>query len=106
MPSGRTRQFDVEEALARAMDVFWRRGYEGASLPELTAAMGINRPSLYAAFGNKEALFRKAIDRYVDRTAAQVREALGEPSARGVVERLFRGSVELITDPGNPRGCF
>ena len=64
MPSGRTRQFDVDEALDRALEVFWARGYEGATLPELTRAMGINRPSLYTAFGNKEQLFRKAIDRY------------------------------------------
>ena len=64
MPSGRTRQFDVDEALDRALEVFWARGYEGATLPELTRAMGINRPSLYAAFGNKEQLFRKALDRY------------------------------------------
>src|SRR5437870_6112231 len=64
MPSGRTRQFDVGEALDRALEVFWARGYEGATLPELTRAMGINRPSLYAAFGNKEQLFRKALDRY------------------------------------------
>ena len=64
MPSGRTRQFDVDEALDRALEVFWAAGYEGATLPELTRAMGINRPSLYAAFGNKEQLFRKALDRY------------------------------------------
>ena len=64
VPSGRTRQFDVDEALDRALEVFWARGYEGATLPELTRAMGINRPSLYAAFGNKEQLFRKALDRY------------------------------------------
>ncbi len=64
VPSGRTRQFDVDEALDRALEVFWARGYEGATLPELTRAMGINRPSLYAAFGNKEQLFHKALDRY------------------------------------------
>ena len=67
---GRPREFNVEKALDRALKVFWRKGYEGASLPELTKAMGINRPSMYAAFGNKEALFRQAIDRYVDGPAA------------------------------------
>ena len=61
---GRPREFDADEALDRALEVFWRKGYEGASLAELTEAMGINRPSLYAAFGNKEALFRRAFDRY------------------------------------------
>jgi AcrR family transcriptional regulator len=106
MPRGRPRDFDIDEALDRALEVFWRRGYEGASLPDLTDAMGINRPSLYAAFGNKESLFRKAIDRYVDHTSAHVREALQERTARGVVERLFCGSLALIADPKNPRGCF
>ena len=91
MPSGRTRQFDEEEALDRAMEVFWTRGYEGATLPELTAAMGINRPSLYAAFGNKEQLFRKALDRYRAGPVAFVAEALKEPTARGVAEAMFRG---------------
>ena len=103
MPSGRTRQFDEDEALDRAMEVFWRRGYEGATLPELTAAMGINRPSLYAAFGNKEQLFRKALDRYRSGPVAFVREALKEPTARGVAEGLFRGVVRLLDDPANPR---
>jgi AcrR family transcriptional regulator len=104
--SGRPREFDVENALDRALKVFWRRGYEGASLPELTKAMRISRPSLYAAFGNKEALFRKAIDRYVDGPAACIRNALGEPTARCVAERVFRASVDLLTDSRNPRGCF
>src|SRR4051812_48159704 len=106
MPRGRPRDFDVDEALDRALGVFWRRGYEGASLPELIEAMGINRPSLYAAFGNKQALFRRAIERYVEGPAAHFREALGEPTARRVVERLLRGTVELLTDPRNPPGCF
>ena len=82
MPSGRTRQFDVDEALDRALEVFWARGYEGATLPELTRAMGINRPSLYAAFGNKEQLFRKALDRYQTGPQAFLAEALRAPTAR------------------------
>ena len=106
MPRGRPRAFDIYRALDRALRVFWRKGYEGATLPDLTKAMGINRPSLYAAFGNKEALFRKAIDRYVEGPASHFREALQRPTARAVVERLLRGSIDLITDSRNPRGCF
>ena len=68
--------------------------------------MGINRPSLYAAFGNKEALFRKVLDRYVEGPAAYVREALDEPTARAVVERLLFGAIDLLTDPRHPRGCL
>jgi AcrR family transcriptional regulator len=88
------------------MKVFWRKGYEGASLPELTKAMGINRPSLYAAFGNKEALFRKVLDRYAEGPAAYVREALDAPTARGVAERLLNGGIGLQTNRQNPRGCL
>ncbi|MEX2139812.1 MAG: TetR/AcrR family transcriptional regulator [Pirellulales bacterium] len=106
MPAGRPREFDLDQVLDRALKVFWRKGYEGTSLPDLTKAMGINRPSLYAAFGNKEALFRKAIDRYLDSYAVHVQEAIEEPTARAVVERLWRGGIELVTDPRNPRGCF
>jgi AcrR family transcriptional regulator len=106
MPVGRPRAFDIDKALDGALKVFWRKGYEGASLPDLTEAMGINRPSLYAAFGNKEALFRKAIDRYINSNACHVREALAEPTARAVVERLLRASIDLVTDSRNPRGCF
>ncbi len=106
MRSGRPREFDTDKALDRALKVFWRRGYEGASLPELTKAMRISRPSLYAAFGNKEALFRQAIDRYVAGPGAAVRDALSEPTARAVVERVFRAGVEMLTDSRNPRGCF
>src|SRR5882724_10042851 len=103
---GRPREFDVEKALDRALEVFWRKGYEGASLLDLTRAMGINRPSLYAAFSSKEGLFRKALDRYADGPAAYVREALGEPTARAVAERLLRGAIDLLTDRRNPRGCL
>ncbi len=82
MPSGRPREFDIDQALDAALNVFWRKGYEGATLPDLTRAMGINRPSLYAAFGNKETLFRKSVERYVEGPAAHIVEALEEPTAR------------------------
>ena len=106
MTRGRPRAFDADKALDRALKVFWRKGYEGASLADLTRAMGINRPSLYAAFGNKEALFRKALDRYAEGPAAFVREALDAPTSRAVVERLLRGAIEAQTDARNPRGCL
>ena len=95
MPSGRTRQFEVDEALDRALEVFWARGYEGATLPELTRAMGINRPSLYAAFGNKEQLFRKALDRYQTGPMSFLTEALRKPTARAAVEAIFSGFVRM-----------
>jgi AcrR family transcriptional regulator len=105
-PLGRPRAFDTDKALDRALQVFWQKGYEGTSLSDLTRAMGINRPSLYAAFGNKEALFRKALDRYADGPAGYVRDALAEPTARAVVERLLQGAVDLLTDPRTPPGCL
>jgi AcrR family transcriptional regulator len=102
---GRPREFDADKALDRALQVFWRKGYEGASLSELTKAMGINRPSLYAAFGNKEELFRKALDRYAEGQTTYF-EALQEPTARAVVERLLLGLGDALTDRRNPRGCL
>jgi AcrR family transcriptional regulator len=103
---GRPREFDADAALDRAMEVFWRHGYEGTSIADLTAAMGINRPSLYAAFGDKEQLFRKALDRYAAGPGRYVREALTEPTCRAAVERLLRESVERLTDPKRPAGCL
>lgn len=96
----------MDQALDRALNVFWRKGYEGTTLPDLTAAMGINRPSLYAAFGNKEELFRKALDRYAAGPASHVVAALSEPTARAVVERLWQGAIEMATKPHNPAGCL
>lgn len=103
---GRPRAFDVDKALDRALNVFWRKGYEGASLPDLTKAMGINRPSMYAAFGNKADLFSKALDRYIEGPAGYLRQSLEEPTARAVVERIFRCAVSMLTDPRHPRGCL
>jgi AcrR family transcriptional regulator len=106
VPRGRPREFDIDQALDRALAVFWRKGYEGTTLPDLTEAMGINRPSLYAAFGSKEGLFRKALDRYDEGPAAYLREALNEPTARAVAERLLVGTIDVVTDRRNPRGCL
>src|SRR6202162_5101287 len=103
---GRPRSFDLDEALDSALQVFWRKGYEGTSLSDLTKAVGVNRPSLYAAFGDKEALFRKVLDRYLKGPAAYTQEALREPTARAVVERLLLGAADLNTDRRNPGGCI
>jgi AcrR family transcriptional regulator len=100
------RQFDADVALDRALEVFWARGYEGATLPELTEAMGINRPSLYAAFGNKEQLFRKALDRYQTGPMSFLAEALKKPTARAVVEAIFSGFVRMQCDRVKARGCL
>ena len=104
-PLGRPRAFNREHALDAAMRVFWKSGYEGASLTELTSAMGINRPSLYAAFGNKETLFRKALDRY-EKTVAYVLEAINEPTVRRFVDRLLHSAADMVTNPHHPPGCL
>lgn len=103
---GRPREFDVDLALDRAIDVFWRNGYEGTSIADLTAAMGINPPSLYAAFGNKAELYRKALDRYVERRTNFWHEALELPDARGMVEHLLRESANFLTEECNPPCCM
>jgi AcrR family transcriptional regulator len=103
---GRPRGFAENEALDAAMRVFWEKGYEGSTLADLTEAMGINRSSMYATFGDKEALFRLAIARYAEGPAAYMREALEQPTVRAVVEALLRGALELLTDPSHPRGCL
>src|ERR1700676_782882 len=103
---GRPRAFDVDRALDRALHLFWRKGYEGSSLSDLTRSMGINRPSLYAAFGDKEKLFRKVLDRYAEGPASYSSAALQEPTSRAVVERLLYGTADVLTSPGSPRGCL
>jgi AcrR family transcriptional regulator len=103
---GRPRAFDADQALDRAMQVFWRKGYLGTSLEDLTEAMKINRPSLYAAFGNKRALFRRALERYFKGPSRYLSEALSEPTARRVMERLFYGVVDLLTKAQSPGTCL
>src|SRR5436309_14644120 len=106
MPRGRPREFDTDKALDAALLLFWRHGYEGTSLTALTGAMGINVPSLYAAFGNKEALFRKALDRYLQKPASYLPAALEEPTARRAAERLVHGAIEMVMHPRHPDGCL
>src|SRR5271155_297285 len=103
---GRPLGFDPAKALDKALRVFWKHGYEGASLTDLTEAMGINRPSMYAKFGNKEELFRKALDRYTKLAGSSREEALEEPTARGAVEKILLGSADALSEPGHPRGCL
>lgn len=96
----------MDDALASALRVFWTKGYESASLTDLTEAMGITRPSLYAAFGNKESLFRKALDLYEREKLAYVGEALKAPTSRQVAERLLRGALAMQTSEHDPKGCM
>lgn len=103
---GRPREFCVELALAQALRVFWSKGYEGTSLSDLTEAMGITRPSLYAAFGNKEALFRKALELYEREKLEYIGRALVQPTARGVAEVLLRGAVDNASSSEEPHGCL
>jgi AcrR family transcriptional regulator len=103
---GRPREFDVEKALDQALEVFWRNGYEGSSIADLTEAMGINPPSLYAAFGNKEKLFHKALDRYAAQRVRFWDEARAAATARGMVEHLLRASADFLTEECNPPGCM
>lgn len=103
---GRPRGFDVTQALDRALEVFWRHGFEGTTLADLTEAMGIGRAALYAAFGNKKELFRHALDHYYEVDAVHTFQALKAPTARDVTEQYLCRSVEQLTDPARPLGCF
>lgn len=103
---GRPREFDVDQALDAALCVFWRKGYEGASYTDLTQATGVERPALYSAFGNKEALFRRALERYYDRYMDFVPAALQLPTAREVVAHILYRSADLHTRYPSHTGCL
>jgi AcrR family transcriptional regulator len=103
---GRPRSFDLDMALERALQVFWKKGYEAASLSDLTRAMRINRPSLYAAFGDKESLFRRALDRYMAQETRYWQDAIEAPTLAGFVQRLLHGAAEAMSRAGTPGGCL
>jgi len=104
-PRGRPRSFDRDQALEKAMEVFWSKGFEGASLSDLTDAMGINPPSLYAAFGDKEKLFMEAMERY-QRRAGESCPYCDEPTARAAIEKLLLYMAHELTSAEHPRGCL
>ena len=104
-PRGRPRSFDRDEALERAMEVFWKQGFEGASLNDLTDAMGINPPSLYAAFGDKEHLFLEAVERYEAKRGDECPYA-DAPTAREAIEQLLTYAATEFTHASSPRGCL
>lgn len=108
MKTGRPRSFCTDTVLDRAITVFWRKGYEGASLAELTNAMGINPPSLYAAFGNKEGLFRAVLERYGARRQALMDRVLTAPDPRAVARQFLEGVADFSADTGgrSPPGCL
>ena len=103
---GRPREFDTDAALEKAMRLFWAKGYEGTSVGDLTGTLGISRPSLYAAFGGKQSLFRAALERYAGGPAGYVATALGQPTAREVAGQLLRGAADLQAGSRNPGGCL
>ena len=107
MRTGRPRSFCTDNALDRATDVFWRKGYEGASLSDLTTAMGINPPSLYAAFGSKEGLFNAVLDRYEMNRQGFLSEVIAQPTARAAAEMFLNGVAEKSGECGDhPPGCL
>lgn len=106
MTVGRPRQFDYDEALDHAIRVFWEKGYEGTSLPDLTAAMGMNRPSIYAAFGNKEDLFCKALERYSQSAAERLEALLDAPTLHQSIEQFLLASADGYACKERPRGCM
>ena len=104
---GRPRSFDKEAALDRAMEVFWRLGYEGASMTDLTAAMGIAAPSLYAAFGSKEALFRQAIEHYRETEGREIWDGVEQAgTARAAIENYLMQTARVFTRRSKPAGCL
>lgn len=104
--TGRPISFDKEAALEAAMLLFWERGYEGTSMADLTQAMGLNPSSIYAAFGDKHALFQLAAKRYTKKQAIYAAKALEEPTLENFIRALFSSTVEFLTTPGHPPTCM
>jgi AcrR family transcriptional regulator len=105
--AGRPREFDRDQALRKARDAFWERGYEGTSMADLVSTLGLASARIYAAFGSKEDLFREAVALYEANEGGFAARALkGEPTARRAIERMLREAVGTYTKPGRPHGCM
>jgi AcrR family transcriptional regulator len=105
--AGRPREFDRAQALMKARDAFWARGYEGTSMADLVDALGIASARIYAAFGSKEDLFREAVTLYESKEGGFATRALEEePTARGAIGRILREAVDTYTRTGRPQGCM
>lgn len=104
--AGRPRQFDIDVAIDAALTLFTEKGYEGASFAELAKAIGISPPSFYAAFGSKEGLFRRVLERYVTGARAAIQQSMAEPTARDAVRHLLLGFVVAVTAHPTARGCL
>ncbi len=100
------KQFDQEQVLDKAMEMFWQKGYEGTSVQDLTTATGLGRGSLYGAFGDKEQFFLKVLDRYADRFQAEIVEQLNNPDPYQALEGMFEVMIERMSNPKYPRGCL
>ncbi|PKH07029.1 TetR/AcrR family transcriptional regulator [Moritella sp. Urea-trap-13] len=103
---GRPKGFDIDDVLTKALAVFWAKGYEGTSLTDLTQAMGINKPSLYSTFGNKEELFLKVVDLYEQRPCGYFTPALEEATGKAVITAMLNGAAKSLSDRSNPQGCM
>ena len=103
---GRPRSFDENQAIDAAMRVFWEKSFEGTTMTDLTDATGLSRSSIHAAFGSKEGLFLKAVERYKSEQMRYIPKALAEPTLPRAIEALFRGMVNTLSIPGNPKGCL
>ncbi|WP_348944769.1 TetR/AcrR family transcriptional regulator [Chitinibacter sp. FCG-7] len=103
---GRPRAFDRTQALELALQLFWAKGYEGTSLSDLTSTLGINAPSLYAAFESKPALYRESINQYLAQQYERISALLSQaPTARIGLNAMLRGAAEQFTAPNHPPGC-
>src|SRR3954451_1630469 len=106
-PRGRPRSFDEMEALEKATQVFWSKGYDGVTIDDLVAGMGVARPSLYAVFGDKRTIFLRALRAYAEAKGARTAKALfSPPTLRDPLAGFLRHGVESATEEGSARGCL